>query len=112
MFSLSRQNHLSKIRISVTKKFGCGKYCIIICFVHFRVFELRQELEQTQRAKDQLERVTYTLVDEMRQIKSKLEAQNMDFTSVTSDLRNKSQRLEEENRSTVSKNFDFTMEID
>lgn len=80
--------------------------------MHFRVFELRQELEQTQRAKDQLERVTYTLVDEMRQIKSKLEAQNMDFTSVTSDLRNKSQRLEEENRSTVSKNFDFTMEID
>ena len=75
--------------------------------MHFRVFELRQELEQTQRAKDQLERVTYTLVDEMRQIKSKLEAQNMDFTSVTSDLRNKSQRLEEENRSTVSKNFDF-----
>ena len=80
--------------------------------MHFRVFELRQELEQTQRAKDQLERVTYTLVDEIRQIKSKLEAQNMDFTSVTSDLRNKSQRLEEENRSTVSKNFDFTMEID
>ena len=80
--------------------------------MHFRVFELRQELEQTQRAKDQLERVTYTLVDEMRQIKSKLEAQNMDFTCVTSDLRNKSQRLEEENRSTVSKNFDFTMEID
>ena len=80
--------------------------------MHFRVFELRQELEQTQRAKDQLERVTYTLVDEMRQIKSKLEAQNVDFTSVTSDLRNKSQRLEEENRSTVSKNFDFTMEID
>ena len=80
--------------------------------MHFRVFELRQELEQTQRAKDQLERVTYTLVDEMRQIKSKLEAQNMDFTSVTSDLRNKSQRLEEENRSTVSRNFDFTMEID
>ena len=75
--------------------------------MHFRVFELRQELEQTQRAKDQLERVTYTLVDEMRQIKSKLEAQNMDFTSVTSDLRNKSQRLEEENRSTVSKISEF-----
>ena len=80
---------------------------IISYSVHFRVFELRQELEQTQRAKDQLERVTYTLVDEMRQIKSKLEAQNMDFTSVTSDLRNKSQRLEEENRSTVSKIYEF-----
>ena len=67
--------------------------------------ELRQELEQTQRAKDQLERVTYTLVDEMRQVKSKLESQNMDFTTVASDLRNKSQRLEEENRTTVSNSF-------
>ena len=67
--------------------------------------ELRQELEQTQRAKDQLERLTYTLADDMRQIKSKLDSQNVDFATVASDLRSKSQRLEEETRSTVSGSF-------
>ncbi len=70
-----------------------------------RVTELRQELEQTQRAKDQLERLTYTLADDMRQIKSKLDSQNVDFATVASDLRSKSQRLEEETRSTVSGSF-------
>ena len=64
--------------------------------------ELRRELEQTQRSKDQLEKVTYNLEDKVRQIMSKVESQTMDFATVASDLRNKSQRLEEENRSTVS----------
>ena len=64
--------------------------------------ELRQDLEQTQRSKDQLERVTYSLEDKVRQIMTKVESQTMDFATVASDLRSKSQRLEEENRSTVS----------
>ena len=64
---------------------------------------MRNELDETVRAKDQLERVTFQLVDEVRQLKVKVDTQNMDFSSATSDLKNKSMRLEEENRQTVTR---------
>ncbi|XP_013381953.1 paramyosin isoform X8 [Lingula anatina] len=65
-----------------------------------RLQEMKEELEEVSRAKDQLERLTFNLVDEMRQLKGRMDNQNMDFASVANDLKNKNKRLEEENRQT------------
>ena len=54
------------------------------------------------RAKDNLEKVVYGLIDDTRQLKGKVDVQASDFTTVALDLRNKSRKLEEETRSTVS----------
>ncbi|XP_013381947.1 neurofilament heavy polypeptide isoform X2 [Lingula anatina] len=66
-----------------------------------RLQEMKEELEEVSRAKDQLERLTFNLVDEMRQLKGRMDNQNMDFASVANDLKNKNKRLEEENRQTL-----------
>ena len=67
-----------------------------------RLQEVKSELDDTRRSKEQLERVTYQLVDELRTLKSRVDAQSVDFASVSSELKNKSRRLEEDNRQNVS----------
>jgi beta-lactamase class A len=64
--------------------------------------ELRTELDEALRAKDQLERVTFQLVDEVRQLKGKVDGQGVDVNSLVNDLKNRSKKLEEENRHAVS----------
>lgn len=71
-------------------------------FVDYRLQELRSELDDTVRAKEQLERVTYQLVDELRGVKARVDSQTMDFGSVAAELKNKSRRLEEDSRQNVS----------
>lgn len=60
------------------------------------------ELDETVRSKDHLEKASYAMMDEIRALKSKLENQASDFTTVAIDLRNKSRKLEEDTRHVVS----------
>jgi len=53
------------------------------------------------RVKDNLERVTFQLADEMRQIKTKLDTQTVDLVSTVNELKHRSKRLEDDNRQLV-----------
>ncbi|XP_046569599.1 coiled-coil domain-containing protein 154-like [Haliotis rubra] len=63
-----------------------------------RISELQGTLQETQRAKDQVEKQVFSLMDELRGLRSKVDTQNQEFQSIASDLRMRSKRLEEENR--------------
>ncbi|KAK3585997.1 hypothetical protein CHS0354_033114 [Potamilus streckersoni] len=63
-----------------------------------RIQDLRTELVETIQSKNQLEKVTYTLTDEIRNLRSKLDTQQAEFSSMINDLRNRAKRLEDENR--------------
>ena len=82
------------------------KICIFIypySFKNRRIQELRVELDETMRAKDKLEKDTYVIMDELRALKSKVDHQASDFTTVAIDLRNKSRKLEDDTRQVVSR---------
>ena len=64
---------------------------------------MRSELAEANRAKEQLERVTYQLADDLRQLKAKVEADTQDSKTNINDLKNKAKKLEDENRQTVSR---------
>ena len=74
----------------------------VIFSCYFRLQEIQQELENATRAKDSLERLTYNVVDEMRQLKNKIETQTMDLGSTISDLKSRNKKLEDEARLAVS----------
>lgn len=63
--------------------------------------ELKRELDEVSRGKEALERLSYQLIDEMRNTKNKVEQQQVEFHSSTTDLKNKGKKLEEENRQMV-----------
>ncbi|XP_067670819.1 coiled-coil domain-containing protein 154-like isoform X4 [Haliotis asinina] len=63
-----------------------------------RISELQGTLQETQRAKDQVEKQVLSLMEELRGLRSKVDTQNQEFQSIASDLRMRSKRLEEENR--------------
>ena len=63
---------------------------------------MHSQLDDTVRAKEQLERLTYQMADEIRQLKSRVDSQSMDFSTTAAELKNKSRRLEEDNRQHVS----------
>lgn len=63
---------------------------------------MRNELNETVRAKDQMEKTLYSMADDLRQLKTRVDSQAADFTTVALDLRNKSRKLEDETRTNVS----------
>ena len=64
--------------------------------------DLKRELDEVTRGKDALERLSYQLIDEMRNTKNKVEQQQVEFQSSAQDFKNKGKKLEEENRQMVS----------
>uniref|UniRef100_A0A1I8HGB3 TPR_MLP1_2 domain-containing protein n=1 Tax=Macrostomum lignano TaxID=282301 RepID=A0A1I8HGB3_9PLAT len=80
-----------------------------------RIATLERDLESMTRAKGQLERVAFQLVEEMRALKQRLEAQGLDFSTVTSDLKVKSRRLEDDYNlrlESVQRKLEKTSELD
>ena len=67
-----------------------------------RMADLKRELDEVTRGKDALERLSYQLIDEMRNTKNKVEQQQVEFQSSAQDFKNKGKKLEEENRQMVS----------
>ncbi|KAK3091323.1 hypothetical protein FSP39_018929 [Pinctada imbricata] len=63
-----------------------------------RIIEMRNELDSLLSSKEQLERITLQLSDELRNVKLKQDQQSSDFSSVMNDLKTRSKRLEEESR--------------
>ncbi|XP_064623698.1 coiled-coil domain-containing protein 154-like isoform X3 [Lineus longissimus] len=67
-----------------------------------RIDELKSELEESNRAKNQLERLTFQLSEDVRALKNKFDNQSFDFSQVTQDLKLRSRKIEEEHRQTVN----------
>ncbi len=67
-----------------------------------RLDELRLQIDDMQRSKENLERSAFSLIDEIKALKSKVDVESMNLNSVGADLRNKTRRLEDENRQNVS----------
>ncbi|XP_060080757.1 paramyosin-like [Ylistrum balloti] len=63
-----------------------------------KISEMRVDLDEVLQAKSQLERVAFQLADDIRALKMKVESQASDFSTVSGDLKNKSKKLEDENR--------------
>ena len=59
------------------------------------------ELDETIRSKEALEKASFAMMEEIRTVKSRLESQASDFTTVALDLRNKSRKLEDDTRHVV-----------
>ena len=54
-----------------------------------------------QRSRDALEKQTFTLTEELRAVKTKVESQSIELSSTINDLKLRSRRLEEENKMQV-----------
>ena len=67
-----------------------------------RLVQLEREMELLNDNRNKMERISFQLVDEMKSIKTKLEAQGFDFSAVTHELRNKSKKLEDEYQQNVT----------
>lgn len=67
----------------------------------YRMADMKRELDEVTRAKDALERLSYNIIDDLRQTKSKMENQQADFQQNNQDFKNRSKKLEEENRQMV-----------
>ncbi|KAL8561223.1 hypothetical protein ACOMHN_024479 [Nucella lapillus] len=63
-----------------------------------KLMELQTKLMDSQRSKDQLEKTVYSLTDELRAVRNKLDGQQGEFSTVVTDLKLRSRRLEEENK--------------
>nr|XP_006814680.1 PREDICTED: coiled-coil domain-containing protein 154-like [Saccoglossus kowalevskii] len=66
-----------------------------------KIADLRNDLDEANRMRDQLERATTTMVDEVRTLKSKVDTQQMEFNSIMHELKERSKRLEEDNRQAI-----------
>lgn len=58
-------------------------------------------MEELQGAKNQLERICFSMADDIRTLKMKVDQQSSDIGTVSSDLRNRSKKLEDDNRNQV-----------
>lgn len=62
---------------------------------------MRAEMEELQGAKNQLERICFSMADDIRTLKMKVDQQSAEIGTVSSDMRNRSKKLEDDNRNQV-----------
>ncbi|KAJ8318613.1 hypothetical protein KUTeg_003704 [Tegillarca granosa] len=60
--------------------------------------QMRIDLDEALQAKSQLERVAFQMAEDIRNLKMKLDAHTAEFATVSNDLKNRSKKIEEENR--------------
>lgn len=66
-----------------------------------RLEDLRVQIDDLQHSKDSLERSASSLLEEIKNLKNKVDIESINLNSVGGDLRNKTRRLEDENRQHV-----------
>ncbi|XP_048759119.2 golgin subfamily A member 6-like protein 26 isoform X16 [Ostrea edulis] len=63
-----------------------------------KLIEMRAEIEELQGTKNQLERICFSMADDIRTLKMKMDQQSSELGTVSSELKNKSKKLEDDNR--------------
>jgi len=66
-----------------------------------RLEDLRLQIDDLQRSKENLERNAFSLLEEIKNIKGRVDMEALNLNTVSGDLRNKTRRLEDENRQHV-----------
>lgn len=74
-----------------------------------RLEDLRIQIDDLQRSKENLERSAFTLLDEIKTLKNKVDIEAIAITSISGDLSNKTKRLEDENRQQVCDRLIFVV---
>ena len=69
--------------------------------MHSRISELRNDLDESNRLREQLERAATTLVDEVRQMKGRIDTAGVEFNSTLHDVKERTKRIEDEQRGQV-----------
>lgn len=64
-------------------------------------------LNDTIRGKESLERTLFEMATEVQRIRAKVDAQSMDLVMTAKQLKDKSEKLEEENKNAVNSLFVF-----
>ena len=72
---------------------------LLKCFICFK--DLRSQIDELQRSKENLERNTFSLLEEIKALKSKVDMETLSINTTSGDLRNKTRRLEDESRQQV-----------
>lgn len=70
--------------------------------IFYRLHDVRTDLDDVLQSKQQLERVTLQMADDIRNLKMKVEQHSATFATVSTELKNKSKKLEEDNRLQVN----------
>jgi chromosome segregation ATPase len=73
----------------------------------FRVDHIANQLEENLQARSQLERTVFQLTAELQQMRGRIEAQASEVGTLSKELRNKSLKLEQDNRLVVGIQFGF-----
>ncbi|CAC5385012.1 unnamed protein product [Mytilus coruscus] len=63
-----------------------------------RLQDVQTDLDEVLQSKQQLERVTLQMADDIRNLKMRVEQHTATFATVSTDLKNKSKKLEDDNR--------------
>jgi hypothetical protein len=66
-----------------------------------RLEELKLQIDELSRSKENLERSAFTLLEEIKVLKGKVDMEAMNLNSISGDMRNKTRKLEDENRAHV-----------
>ncbi|CAF4002072.1 unnamed protein product [Rotaria magnacalcarata] len=61
---------------------------------------IRKQLGETNMQREQLEKIQFNLVEELRSIRNRLEAESSNFNSLTNEVRQKTRKLEDDQRLT------------
>lgn len=67
-----------------------------------RLEDLKIQIDDLQHSKDTLERSASSLLEEIKQLKNKVDLESLNLNSISGDLRNKTRRLEDESRQHVN----------
>ncbi|CAF3449107.1 unnamed protein product [Rotaria socialis] len=62
---------------------------------------IRKQLGETNMQREQLEKTQFNIVEELRSIRNRLEAESSNFNSLTNEVRQKTRKLEDDQRLTV-----------
>lgn len=88
--------------LSHTEKVYIQFYSINLRTLFYRLHDVRTDLDDVLQSKQQLERVTLQMADDIRNLKMKVEQHTATFATVSTELKNRSKKLEEDNRMQVN----------
>lgn len=71
------------------------------CSSNFSLEGLRRQLDDTNVQREQLEKTQLTMIEELRSIRNRLEVDTSNFSALTSEVRQRTRKLEDDQRLTV-----------
>ncbi len=87
------QNHMQSLILQTNATSNQRDFSVRIQYN--RLNELKLQIDDLQRSKESLDRSAYSLIEEIKTLKNKVDVESISLNSFSIDLRNKTRRLEE-----------------